>query len=89
MLASTAEGPDDEHDAEGSTVGFERQRTSALLTVARSELEALATAAARVREGSYGTCSSCGDPIGAERLEALPAATACVACARRGGTAIS
>jgi DnaK suppressor protein len=29
-------------------------------------------------EGTYGTCEICGQPIAAERLEALPAATFCV-----------
>ncbi len=27
-----------------------------------------------------GRCNDCGGPIGAERLEALPSATRCVAC---------
>ena len=32
-------------------------------------------------EGTYGVCDSCGGPIGAERLEAIPWATLCVSCA--------
>jgi len=37
--------------------------------------------AAEVRaHGQYGLCESCGKPIGAERLEALPTATRCIRC---------
>jgi DnaK suppressor protein len=31
-------------------------------------------------KGAYGLCESCGKEIGAERLEALPSATRCIAC---------
>ena len=31
-------------------------------------------------KGAYGLCESCGTEIGAERLEALPSATRCIAC---------
>ena len=34
----------------------------------------------RLEDGSYGTCSSCGQPIPRERLEALPFAAQCVSC---------
>jgi RNA polymerase-binding transcription factor DksA len=33
---------------------------------------------------TYGTCERCGNPIPAERLEALPWAILCVDCARKG-----
>lgn len=85
VLSATAEGPDDEHDPEGATVGFERQRLASLLDAARGELERLEEAAGRVREGSYGICSECGGPIGAARLEALPSARECVGCSGRAG----
>ena len=31
-------------------------------------------------KGVYGLCEDCGKEIGAERLEALPSATRCIAC---------
>ena len=37
----------------------------------------------RVKEGVYGTCSTCGVDIGRERLDLLPYAVECVRCARR------
>lgn len=81
LEASTAEGPDDEHDAEGSTVGYERARVSALLARSRAAVAALEAASARVDDGSYGRCAGCGAPVGDERLAALPSTTRCVACA--------
>ena len=74
---------DDEHDPEGSTVGFERAQISALLDHARTQLAELDAAVGRLRSGGYGICEDCGDPIPTERLEAHPAARACIACALR------
>ena len=37
----------------------------------------------RIPEGSYGLCSSCGQPIPEERLAAMPDATLCVPCSPR------
>ena len=34
----------------------------------------------RMEEGTYGVCESCGQPIPAARLRALPSATYCVQC---------
>jgi len=38
---------------------------------------------AKLRDGSYGRCDVCGEPVGDERLEALPWATLCVRDAGR------
>ncbi len=78
---STASVPDDEHDPEGSTVGYERARVSALLARAHEEIEDLEAALERVAGETYGRCEGCGAAIGEERLVALPGATRCVACA--------
>ena len=74
---------DDEHDPEGSTVGFERAQISALLDHARARLAELDAALNRLRSDDYGICEDCGDRIPQERLEAHPATRVCVACARR------
>ncbi len=34
----------------------------------------------RVGEGTYGTCESCGKPIGVERMEFRPTSRFCVEC---------
>lgn len=74
---------DDEHDPEGVTIGFERAQMLGLLAGARHDLAALDRAAERIAAGTYGRCLRCGEPIPAERLEALPAAETCLACASR------
>jgi RNA polymerase-binding transcription factor DksA len=72
---------DDEHDPEGSTVGFERAQIQALLDAARIRLAELDAARERLERGGYGICVGCGAPIARARLEAEPAARTCVACA--------
>ncbi|MGD9986605.1 TraR/DksA family transcriptional regulator [Pseudonocardia sp.] len=72
---------DDEHDPEGVTIGFERAQLQGLLAGARRDLEALERAERRLADGTYGRCARCGGPIPPERLDALPAAETCVACA--------
>jgi RNA polymerase-binding transcription factor DksA len=79
--AASADGTDDEHDPEGATLAFERQHTAALLTAAREQLAAVDAALARDAAGRYGQCDRCGQPIGAGRLAARPAAALCIRCA--------
>jgi RNA polymerase-binding transcription factor DksA len=35
---------------------------------------------ARITDGTYGTCSDCGDEIGVQRLDAYPTAKRCIRC---------
>jgi DnaK suppressor protein len=81
--ASESSNADDEHDPEGATIAFEREQIAALLSQSRSSLGDLDRALARVEDGSYGICQTCGQPIAPERLEARPAATTCITCASR------
>ncbi|HLI43401.1 MAG TPA: TraR/DksA C4-type zinc finger protein [Acidimicrobiales bacterium] len=82
IASSTADGPDDEHDPEGPTLGYERARVAALLENARGALRAIEEAIARAESGGYGRCEACGRAIAAERLAAIPAARWCTSCAR-------
>lgn len=81
IAAQEADPPDDEHDVEGSSVGFERARVTALLEHAAARLAALDDAAARAAAGIAGVCEVCHGPIGEERLAARPEAVRCVTCA--------
>lgn len=47
----------------------------------RPQLALIEQALARMDEGAYGQCVSCGGVISASRLEALPHAVSCVRCA--------
>jgi RNA polymerase-binding protein DksA len=64
---------------------FEQQRDLALRDRSRAELEKVTPALARLEDGSFGTCTSCGNPIAPERLEAIPWAPTCIDCARKAG----
>ncbi|HET6878090.1 MAG TPA: TraR/DksA C4-type zinc finger protein [Jatrophihabitans sp.] len=79
--SATSTTGDDEHDPEGSTIGFERAQAQAMLDAATERLSAVDAALARVDAGTYGVCAACGKPIGAERLEARPTAERCIDCA--------
>jgi len=48
------------------------------------EVAALRAALKRLEDGTYGDCQTCGKPIAPARLEALPYAVHCIACASRG-----
>jgi len=79
--ASEDVATDDEHDPEGHTIAFERQQVAALLRDAVVLLGRLDGAFEQLDRGDYGSCMSCGGPIGSERLEALPATQTCISCA--------
>ena len=55
---------------------LERLEESAL-----SEIEAIRAALARIKDGTYGICISCGEPVGDKRLDAVPHAAMCIGCA--------
>lgn len=46
------------------------------------EIRQIRTALRHIESGRYGMCSTCGRPIGAARLAAVPSASTCVACSR-------
>lgn len=46
-----------------------------------SELARIDKALARIEAGGYLECESCGEPIGEERLKALPYSVLCIDCA--------
>jgi RNA polymerase-binding protein DksA len=81
VAASRDTNPDDEHDPEGATIAFERSQVDALVRQAQRRLAEVEVAVRRVADGTYGTCETCGAPIGEARLEARPTARVCIACA--------
>ena len=50
-----------------------------LLQEAEATLGQVDTALKRLADGSYGTCTQCGAPIGEARLSVLPTAEHCAA----------
>ena len=86
VAASLDTNADDEHDPEGTTIAFERSQIGALVTQVRRHVFEVDAALVRLEQGTYGVCEHCGGSIGAARLEALPAARACIGCAAGGST---
>ena len=78
---SIGDAGDDQADLGAKT--FEREHELALTHNARALLMQNEQALARIAEGTYGTCESCGEPIGKARLQAFPRATLCVTCKQR------
>jgi DnaK suppressor protein len=72
---------DDQADVGAKT--FEREHELALTHNARELLAQTERALARIDAGTYGTCESCGEPIGKARLQAFPRAVLCVSCKQR------
>jgi hypothetical protein len=46
------------------------------------ELGEIDAALARIADGTYGTCETCGGAIGRDRLRALPEVRRCLGCSR-------
>lgn len=68
---------DDEFADRGQVAG----KIGENLTIADSlekQLALVVKALARIADGTYGSCTVCGNEIGSARLEALPAADLCI-----------
>lgn len=68
---------------ETATVTLDRQIDYSLEEASNHVLAAIDAALQRIENGSYGSCQTCGKPIGDDRLEAIPYATQCIDCRRR------
>jgi RNA polymerase-binding protein DksA len=75
--------PSDNHPGDVATATFDRELDSTLEENEERLIGAIDGALQRIDDGSYGACTSCGQPIGAERLEALPWTARCIDCKRR------
>jgi DnaK suppressor protein len=73
----------DSHLAETATATLGREIDYTLGDNAEQVLLEIDTALARIDDGTYGTCVSCGNEIPLARLEANPWATLCIECKRR------
>jgi DnaK suppressor protein len=73
----------DEGFADSGQVTAERGEVEALAGTLRETLTDIDAALAKFDQGTYGVCESCGGPIGEARLEAMPAARLCIACASK------
>ena len=74
---------DDAGFADRSHSTEERSRVLALVGNLRNELREVERALDKLARGGYGACERCGNPIGEDRLEAIPWATLCIDCKRK------
>jgi RNA polymerase-binding transcription factor DksA len=74
-------GFDEDFVASGSYT-FERERDLSLIGNTGDLIDKVRHALGRIEDGSFGRCEACGGPIEAERLDALPYTTLCLADAR-------
>ncbi len=68
----------DENFADSGQVAAEQGENMALAGRLREQLDDVARALDKLDAGTYGLCEACGEPISADRLEAMPAARYCI-----------
>jgi len=72
---------DDEHELVDRMQSMSRRDEAvAFLDTLTRTLTAVDAALLAMKEGSYGTCAECGEPIAARRLQAIPWASHCIRC---------
>lgn len=69
--------------ADVGAANFERDQEMSLAANAREMLEQTRQALRSLELGNFGSCESCGNPIGKGRLTVYPRATMCVTCKQR------
>jgi len=87
-LEKRLRGIEDELDSHQSKdweeLATEREEDEVLEGIGQSglaEIDVIRAALARIGDGSYGYCVTCGDRISDERLDVLPATPFCRKCA--------
>jgi DnaK suppressor protein len=83
LADATGEVGFDEEFADAGSFTFQRERDLSLVGNAKDLIDKVEDALARIEAGGFGRCEACGGPIEAERLDALPYATLCLADARQ------
>jgi DnaK suppressor protein len=77
-LGEVSDGGSDNHLADTATATFDRELDEGLEEGAHQTIQDIDDALRKIEEGSYGVCEVCGEPIGAERLSAIPWARLCI-----------
>ena len=83
-LASIKRDVTKAHSGDSAEQAQERENDEvmdALGNETAQSIRILQAALARIEDGSYGLCQSCGEEIAEARLAAIPEATRCVNCA--------
>ncbi len=72
-------------DTEDETINesVDLDRNIAVEDTLERQLELVRSALAKIDQGTYGSCESCGSPIEEKRLAAMPTTARCIHCAKR------
>ena len=68
----------DDNFADSGQVAAEQGENKVLASQLRSELDEVERALAKLDDGMYGKCETCGEAIAEARLEAMPATRYCI-----------
>lgn len=82
LMRDAGDGAGQDQADVGAT-SFERDHELTVLARERETLAQIERALAHIDDGSYGVCDTCGNPIGKNRLMAVPHATLCMSCKQR------
>jgi len=82
LMRDSGDGAGQDQADMGAT-SFERDHELTVVNSERDKLNQIERALARIEDGTYGVCESCGQPIGKMRLMAFPRATLCMTCKQR------
>ena len=77
-------GNSDNHLGDTATATLDREIDYSLEENSEQVLRSIDGALRRIEEGTFGICQTCRQPISEERLEAIPYATQCIDCRRKG-----
>jgi len=83
-LASIKKDVTQSHSGDSAEQAQERENDEVVDAIGNETAQSIRdiqSALARIEDGTYGECESCGGDIGRGRLEAIPEATRCVNCA--------
>ena len=69
-----------DHMADAGSDHFDQELNLGLLEGGAERLKEIDAALERLREGTFGFCENCDEPIGKARMDALPYAALCIAC---------
>jgi RNA polymerase-binding protein DksA len=82
LIRDAGDGAGQDQADLGAT-SFERDHELTVVNNSREMLAQTERALARIEDGTYGVCESCGEPIGKMRVMAFPRATLCMSCKQR------
>lgn len=82
VMKDSSQGAGDD-EADVGAKAYERDQELSLAANQREMLSDSQAALTRLDDGTFGTCTSCGSPVGKLRLQAFPRASLCVPCKQK------